>query len=230
MNSENFEGLDTIISKGGDDIAIVVLHGYGANNQDFVPFSKVVLKSKNPTWYFFNGILPTMMGPYETGRCWFPIDMEGLEKSLNSGSFTKFFTSSVPDGLIDASSKVTKALESIRGKFDKVYLGGFSQGSMICADVAFHNSHLVDKLFLLSSTMVSDERWNKTCLNKLPFPIFQSHGIQDPVLPIQGAINLKSFLENTDNDPTYVEFPGAHEVPLEVVNKLELFLRESNED
>lgn len=230
MNSLQFEGLDTIVSKGGEDIAIVVLHGYGANNQDFVPFSKVVLKSKNPTWYFFNGILPTTIGPYETGRCWFPLDMPSYEKSLNSGTYINFFRSSVPEGMVEASLKITKALEVIREKFDRVYLGGFSQGSMVCADIAFHNSHLVDKLFLLSSTMVSQDRWEKSCSKKLPFPIFLSHGTSDPVLPIQGSRNLKSFLENTDNDPLYVEFDGAHEVPFQVVNELELFLRESDEN
>ena len=37
---------------------------------------------------------------------------------------------------------------------------------------------------------------------------------------------LLSLLENFDHDPKYFEFNGAHEVPLNIVNELDLFLRD----
>ena len=132
-----------------------------------------------------------------------------------------------PEGIEEARSKVRGVLKKLRGEFDEVYLGGFSQGSMVSADIAFHNPELVDKLFLLSSTMVSEDIWKKACHSKLPFKIFQSHGVSDPVLPVVGARDLKSFLESSNNAPEYIEFQGAHEVPPIVVTQLDKFLRES---
>ncbi|WP_372652250.1 alpha/beta hydrolase [Halobacteriovorax sp.] len=227
MKVERIQDIDAIVSKKDSNIAVVVLHGYGATYQDFVPFSDIVIKDKNPSWYFLNGITPVVMGPYESGRCWFPIDMMGLERALNNGTFSDFFKGHIPEGIEEARTKVKNVLQNLRTEYDQIYLGGFSQGSMVSADIAFHNPELVDKLFLLSSTMVAESVWSKVCQNKLPFKIFQSHGTVDPVLPIQGARELKSFLEGSDNTPKYLEFSGAHEVPPVVVNELDQFLRES---
>jgi phospholipase/carboxylesterase len=226
MKNENICDLDTIVSEGKKEVAVVVLHGYGADNKDFVPFANYVLKGLNPTWYFVNGVLPTTMGGYETGRCWFPIDMVGLNQAMMTGTFEKFFQSKTPEGLPEASEKLIKLIEHLRETHEKIYLGGFSQGSMMCADIAFHRPDLVDKLFLLSSTMLHPQRWEEVAKKSFPFPIFQSHGVMDPVLPVACARQLKSFLENFDHDPKYIEFNGAHEVPLNVVNELDLFLRE----
>jgi phospholipase/carboxylesterase len=226
MNNIDFCGLDTIVNKADSKTAVVVLHGYGADYKDFVPFSNYVLKSSKPSWYFFNGVLPTTMGGHETGRCWFPIDMVGLNNALMGGNFIPFFQSSVPPGLEEARVHLTKAIERLKETYEKIYLGGFSQGSMLSADVAFHRPDLVDKLFLLSSTMLFPKRWEDQAQKSFDFPIFQSHGVMDPVLPIAGARQLKSFLENFDHDPKYIEFNGGHEVPLNVVNELDLFLRD----
>ena len=227
MKMERIEDVDAIVARRDSKIAVVVLHGYGATFQDFVPFSDIVIKDKNPSWFFLNGIQSVSMGPYESGRSWFPIDMLKLESALNSGTFSEFFKGHTPEGIDEARSKVRGVLEKLRGEFEEIYLGGFSQGSMVSADIAFHNPELVDKLFLLSSTMVSEDVWKKACQSKMPFKIFQSHGVSDPVLPVIGARELKSFLESSDNSPDYIEFQGAHEVPPVVVTKLDKFLRES---
>ncbi|PIK16622.1 hypothetical protein [Halobacteriovorax sp. JY17] len=227
MKVERIEDIDAIVTRRDSKIAVVVLHGYGATFQDFVPFADIVIKDRNPSWFFLNGIQSVSMGPYETGRCWFPIDMYGLEKALNNGTFTDFFKGHIPEGIEEARNKVKSVLLKLKSEFDEVYLGGFSQGSMVSADIAFHNPELVDKLFLLSSTMVAEDVWKKACHTKLPFKIFQSHGISDPVLPIVGARDLKLFLEKSENTPEYIEFQGAHEVPPVVVNGLDKFLRES---
>jgi phospholipase/carboxylesterase len=226
MNNVEYCGIDTIIRKEDSNTAIVVLHGYGADNKDFVPFSDYILKSIKPSWYFFNGVLPTTIGGHETGRCWFPIDMVELNTALVSNNFLSFFQSKVPPGLEDARVKITTAIEKLRETYDRVFLGGFSQGSMLSADIAFHRPDLVDKLFLLSSTMLFPKRWEDQAEKKFDFPIFLSHGLMDPILPIAGARELKYFLENYDHDPKYIEFNGAHEVPLNVVNELDLFLRD----
>ncbi|WP_127714600.1 alpha/beta hydrolase [Halobacteriovorax sp. HLS] len=226
MNAIDFCGLQTIVKEENSDTVVVVLHGYGADYKDFVPFANYILKRKNPSWYFLNGVEATTMGGYETGRCWFPIDMMGLNNALMTGKFLSFFQEKVPEGIEQARLKVTRAIEELRKKYDKIYLGGFSQGSMLSADIAFHRPDLIDKLFLLSSTMLFPERWEKQAEKDFSFPIFQSHGISDPVLPIEGARELKSFLENYDLDHQYHEFSGAHEVPLEIINELDLFLRD----
>ncbi len=215
--------IDTLYQPGDEKSpAIIILHGYGADNQDLAPLSQVMNTKKSYHWYFPNGVEPTNMG----GKCWFPIDMMALQQALMTGQFEKFFSDITPPGMEEAMVKVKSLVDELKEKHGEVFLGGFSQGSMISAHLAFSNPSLVSKLFLLSSTFVAKERWDSLVTGNESFPIFQSHGVMDPVLPIAQARKLNSFLNEKGVSPEYYEFNGGHEIPQNILNKLTSFLEQ----
>jgi phospholipase/carboxylesterase len=221
MEFSRIQDFDTLIKKGDEKSpAIIILHGYGADNQDLAPLSQVMNTKSSYNWYFPNGVQETGMG----GMCWFPIDMMALQYALMNGKFDNFFTNIIPPGMEEAMLKVKSLVLELKEKHGEVYMGGFSQGSMISAHLAFTNPELVSKLFLLSSTFVAKERWEDIVTGNEAFPIFQSHGIMDPVLPIAQARKLNEFLNAKGVVPDYYEFQGGHEIPHNILEKLTNFL------
>lgn len=216
--------LDIIYKAGTSDKAIIVLHGYGASCNDLAPIGQMMDQSGHFHWYFLDAPLSVDIGYGMEGRAWFPIDMMGLQQALMKGSFRSFFADKIPDGFMEASEKVEALLKSLKEKHSSLILGGFSQGSMISSEVAFKNPGLVDKLFILSGTFVSESHWRDLLSHGTSLPIFQSHGSVDPVLPVSEARRLKEFLEENDQNHEYHEFHGGHEIPLPVIQSLSAFL------
>ena len=203
--------------------AVVILHGYGADMNDLAPLTDVLPEPSTGTWYFPNAPLEVPIGPHVTGRAWFPIDMEALEKAMMTGT-TRDFASVIPGGFLEAQEKVSKFVKALDRKPEDIILGGFSQGAMISCDVALHMDSNLKGLVLLSGNMVAKERWEKSVSNRKGQRIFQSHGQQDQVLGFESAENLSKMLENAEADIKFVPFQGGHEIPHSVMKNLAQFL------
>src|SRR5687767_5446130 len=64
--------------------AVIFLHGYGANMHDLFPLWELWHQDQF-SWFFPNGVQSLPMGYYE-GRAWFSIDMEKLERAMQTGT------------------------------------------------------------------------------------------------------------------------------------------------
>ncbi|MCY4643494.1 MAG: hypothetical protein OXB88_02655 [Bacteriovoracales bacterium] len=195
------------------ETAIIVLHGYGANFKDLVPIRKSVKDDELFDWYFPNAPLSIPLGIGLEGRGWFPISIGSLGLDL---------TSKVPDGFQEVSEKVKSLVEEIRESHGKIYLGGFSQGAILSANVAMEWPSLVDKLFMLSGILINENRWRRCVPGVREIPTFQSHGRYDEVLPLSGAKALNEMFRKKPNH-TFLEFDGGHEIPLSAQKALSEF-------
>ncbi len=110
-------------------------------------------------------------------------------------------------------------------RHQKVHLAGFSQGSMMSAKLALENQSLISSLTMLSGVLVSKDIWQKHIAGPVAFSTFQSHGVLDPVLPIQEARKLRDFLISINENHEYLEFQGGHEIPLQVLDGWLKFLK-----
>ncbi len=203
--------------------SIVLLHGYGANMRDLAGLASLSPSFKNYNWYFPDGVLKVPIGPFMMGKAWFPIDMELMNKAMMTGGFEHLFADHTPEGLEEAAGIVKDFIEDIVG--EDYLLGGFSQGSMMANFLTFEKGLRPQKLILLSSTLVARSRFESqlsTC--DWGGPIFQSHGVDDPVLPISMARELKSIFESYHRKVDYHEFSGGHEIPPMVLQSLIQFL------
>jgi phospholipase/carboxylesterase len=225
--------LDNLVSKATQSSpskrCIVLLHGFGANFEDLAPLGEALDPLGNFDWYFPNAPHEIPLAPGYVGRAWFPIDVQRLQLALMQG-VQEPLAKEIPKGLISASSTLENMLKELIPAYSSVIIGGFSQGSMVAADLSLRSSLDIDALILLSSTLIARSRFQENLrsrlqANKPRFKIFQSHGERDPTLPRSGADALYQFWLNEGFDPEYVLFKGGHEIPYEVLDKLQRFLK-----
>jgi phospholipase/carboxylesterase len=225
FTQETSAGIDYLQLLLGEDLpCVILLHGYGASQEDLAPIVQYIPGYENFNWIFPNGTREVPIGPYVQGRAWFPIDMMQLGMASQTGRFEEFFQE-VPGGFVEAKEKLSDFLDNQSEKFSKIHLGGFSQGSMMAIDLAFSRQG-IEQLILLSSTLVAPVHLKKQLENEVDFPIFQSHGKSDPVLPIDLARKLHHIFADKNLSAQYHEFEGGHEIPPLILEKLGAFLNE----
>jgi len=217
----NIAGIETLTVEGNDpSVAVIMLHGYGANMNDLFPLWELWHEDKF-NWYFPNGVLPLPMGYYE-GRSWFSIDMEKLEKAMREGTH-RDMKGSVPPELDSTLAMLEHFVSEVSKKHKTVILGGFSQGAMCTSHLAMKESLKLDGIVLLSGGLLAEEKFPKAA-RALPF--YQSHGTQDPILSIDGARDLEKKLHSLNFSGKLHEFRGGHEIPASVIHEVKSFLKQ----
>ena len=103
-------------------------------------------------------------------------------------------------------------------------LGGFSQGAMVSAEIAFRSDTPLKALILLSPTVVDEPSWRDGIPLRRGLPVFIAHGRQDEVLPFSASARLAETLRTAGLNVTWVPFDGAHDIPRPVVDALNEFL------
>lgn len=204
--------------------AYVVLHGYGADYRDLAPLALEIPTERPYHWYFVNAPFPCPGLEAFGGRMWFPIDMAGLQQAIARDQFREFFNSAIPSGLLEARAQIKQLLLELKQRHTHLVVGGFSQGAMVASLTALELGAEIDGLTILSGTFVAPSLWSDLVSGGVPFPIFQSHGSADPVLPVAEARRLRDFLLQAGVELEYSEFQGGHQIPFEVMERLGSFL------
>lgn len=196
--------LKYLIRKPKIDIArpplLLLLHGYGSNEADLYSFADelpgecLVISARAPLSMAFGGY------------AWYTIHFDSTdgkfsdtEEAIKSRELIKTFL----DELIDKYTVNT----------DKVFLIGFSQGTILSYAVALNYPEKVNYVVGLSGYL------NRDLLPKTINPeevknleIYSSHGTQDQVIPVEWARKTKPFLDKLNIKNSYEEFPVGHGV------------------
>ena len=151
------------------------------------------------------------------GRAWFPIDMLQLQLAMNSGN-PRYLVDKMPSGLLEASSKVSQFLEATGIDLSRAAVGGFSQGAMVASHAVMSCKTLPALLIQMSGTvaghgLIADDKRSKLA-------VFQSHGKSDPILAYSSALALKEWFVKGGTDHSWIDFPGGHEIPNNVIMAL----------
>ena len=221
-------GLKTICRPAREETstAIVLKHGYGADSQDLVPLSSYLDPERKFNWYFPQGRLEVKIAPGLVGYGWFPIDQRFLEQVMGKGNHRRDLSDTRPPGFSDAVEFSTNFYENLTQSYDKVIVGGFSQGAMISLGVSLmapSKNRIVD-LIQLSGHIVEREHVLSLMKNRSPLRFFQSHGRYDSVLPLSGGQALYQSLTESGHQGSWNEFSGGHEIPLSILEQLKKFL------
>lgn len=210
-----------LVKKGKPDgVGIVFLHGYGANGADLFSLADDLSWSDRENWYFPDAPIEVPLGPQFSGRAWFPIPLRELQEGVD-------YSNATPPGLDKAVNHVKNILATL--PHSKLVLGGFSQGAMLATQVALTDPSRFLGLAILSGTLVHADVLKKAAAKakeaNQALPIFQSHGVMDPVLPFEGAVKLNNLLNECGWDGGLLSFRGGHEIPPSVVRELKSYLR-----
>jgi len=182
--------LETIEHETGPDprASIIILHGLGADGNDFVPVAhELDLSAIGPVRFVFphGPTRPVTVNGGHVMRAWY--DIFGLGSSLQRED----------DAGLRESQALVEALiakEKSRGVASgRIVLAGFSQG---CAG------------YLPLAAKLEAERHAANTAT----PIFLCHGTQDPVIPIARARQSRDVLVSSGHAVEWHEYAMPHSV------------------
>lgn len=221
-NQKRVAGLDVIEVPGDPEgNSIIFFHGFGADGFDLFPISQIHKESPRPTWFFPHGPLEIPIQPGYVGKAWFPINFEALKVAYKD---SKVVSSAFPTDLSEPRSIAERLIKELDIPRSKLILGGFSQGAVLATDVALNGKEKIKGLVILSGTLVNEKIWGPLAKEQAGTSFFQSHGIEDTLLPIDRAKDLESLLLENGWQGELHAFRGGHEIPQAILLKMFQFL------
>jgi phospholipase/carboxylesterase len=202
-----------------------LFHGYGADCEDLRSLAQVMNTGHETHWIFPNGPLSVPIGPGWSGSAWWPIDLSRFEKPDDLS-----WTAAEPKELPKLREEILAWIARVEPDWNKVILGGFSQGAMLATDLFLHAPQTPRGLVLLSGALINSAAWTAQAKVRAADParpprFFQSHGQKDQVLPFKVASQLETMLIQAGFKGSLMSFSGTHEIPMNVVEKVNQFLK-----
>jgi len=211
---------------GGRGPLVVLLHGFGAPGNDLVPLADVLHVPTGTRFVFPEGPVSLSFGPRDA-RAWWLIDMARMQTDRMAGR-VRDLSQDIPKGLAPARETMLAFLKAIEQQFGadprKTILGGFSQGAMLSCDLMLRTTQPYAGLIQLSGTLLATQEWAPLLQKRKGLPVFQSHGMQDEILPYVGAEALRDTLIHEGLSVEWHSFRGGHEIPRPVLQRLGTFI------
>jgi phospholipase/carboxylesterase len=206
---------------------IVLFHGYGADAHDLSSLAEVVPLKTPCNWLFPNGPVEVPIGPGWTGSAWWNLDIEKIQREAQMG-MARSMSDESPAELPLVREKVLKMISDLKVPWNKIILGGFSQGGMLAADIALHAPEKPAGLVILSSGLINKKIWSEQ-IQKRPdnskLGFYQSHGQQDSVIALKNAQQMNEFFRSTCGMiGNFRQFQGGHEIPPLVIREMGEFI------
>jgi phospholipase/carboxylesterase len=215
--------LSAITRGGKGQPTIVLLHGYCSSEKDWLPFLKSIHVPAGTRFIFPRG--PQSEGRSDeapTGRAWWHLD---LTSNMRDGELGADLSAEKPAGIVRAAKAVRVLLARRGNRATRPFiLGGFSQGAMVAAQVAFLSEEPLRALVLLSGTLVDEAAWKANYARRKGLHVFIAHGRTDPTLSFKVAERMRAEMVAAGMLVTWFPFDGGHETPSEVIVALNAFL------
>jgi phospholipase/carboxylesterase len=96
---------------------------------------------------------------------------------------------------------------------------------MLSCDLMLRTAQPYAGLIQLSGTLIAKQEWAPLLPKRKGLPVFQSHGMQDEILPYQGAMLLRDELNKFGLTVEWIAFHGGHEIPNVVLKRLGTFIQ-----
>jgi phospholipase/carboxylesterase len=202
------------------EVAVIWLHGLGADGNDFVPIVRELDLTGCPGIRFVFPHAPTMPVTINYGyvmRAWYDILGTDLTQREDEAGLRK--SQVLVEELI--------AREKARGiPSGRIILAGFSQGCAMTLQTGLRYPEKLGGLLGLSGylpihTRLPEERHSANH----DTPIFLAHGRHDPIVPIDRAVKSRDTLEALGYKVEWHEYPMEHSVCLEEVADVSAWFR-----
>lgn len=198
---------------------VIVMHGLGADGNDFVPIANELdLSSVDPVRFLFPNapVIPvTINGGYQM-PAWYDIAVADLAAREDEAGLRR--SQAVIETLI--------AGEKARGiKADRIVVAGFSQGCAMALMTGLrHTERLAGIVGLSGYLPIAATTAAERHAANHETPVFLAHGRQDPVVPLDRALQSRDALAALGYTVEWHEYTMAHSVCMEEIADLNRFL------
>lgn len=203
-------------SLSGNAPLILMLHGYGSDENDLFSFA-----GELPEDYMIISLkAPHSLQPM--GNAWYAINFDAqqgkfsdIEQAVQSRELVKKF--------------IEEAIEAYPIDPEKITMLGFSQGTILSFALGLSYPKLVKNIIGLSGYV--DPNMLKAGYESNDFShlkVYNSHGSVDQVIPVEWARNNKPFLEKLNIDITYEEYPVGHGINPQNFQSFKNWLKQEN--
>lgn len=204
---------------------IILFHGFGADASDLQPLAELIPHAENFNFLFPQGVLEVPIGPGWTGRAWWPINMERLQQA-QSGNQDWDTSIERPDNIERVRHQAMEMIKALGIPWNKIILGGFSQGGMLAVDLALHAPEQPMGLILMSTALVNKAELKPLAPQRQGLSFFQSHGESDQVLTLKNGQRLETLLTQSGMKGRLLKFRGGHEIPTSVLLEIGNYLKD----
>lgn len=212
--------LEKIVSQTGNNpkIAIIWMHGLGADGNDFAPVVPHFNIPKLPIKFIFPHArkIPVTINSGMVMRAWYDI----LSMDIDSRADV--------EGVLASEKLVLELIEEqvAEGfKYEQIVLAGFSQGGAMSLHVSTRLNKKIAGIIALSSylpvaQLLNDEKNS----HNLSTPIFMGHGTQDPVVPYSLGQASRDKLIQADYKIDWHNYPMQHGVCMDELMDIKQWL------
>ena len=179
---------------------LILLHGYGSNEDDLFSFSPEL-----PDDFLIISVRAPLTLGYGS-YAWYSIHFDNTD-----GKFSD------TEEAIVARDKIANFIDEVvlnyKVNTKKIFLLGFSQGTILSYSIALNHPDKVQYIIALSGYVNRDllpEKLDKNSYNNLDF--FISHGSVDQVIPVDWAQNAPELLNELEIKNSYQEYMVGHGV------------------
>lgn len=214
------EQLDSMrYGDGTAEVAVVMLHGFGADYGDLVPLAHAIDPDGVWDWHFLRAPLQLQYAGTVYGRAWFPDREDEMLQALQ-GDYFRDLEALDPSGLVRSGAQVQQYVQRHELNGKTLFVGGFSQGAMVALESVLQDGAAPAGLFLLSGALIAAVRTAEAARSLPGCPFFQSHGTGDVILSFAAGERLHQALVGAGWEGQLHPFGGGHAVPEQVVVEL----------
>lgn len=191
---------------------IILMHGVGSNEKDLFSFANQLPDSF---------LVISLRAPIELGKDsygWYHLSFENGKPISNP---------------IEAEASrlmIIDFINTLKNKHafneKRVYLCGFSQGSIMAYSVGLTVPEKIKGIAIMSGRLLEEVKPIIAGKDKLKnLNVFISHGTNDNVLPVSNAREANTYLKQLGINATYKEYPEPHTISNAMFNDLLIWLK-----
>jgi phospholipase/carboxylesterase len=212
------------IETAPDPVAsVIVLHGLGADGNDFVPVAQELdLASVGPVRFIFphGPTRPVTINGGYVMRAWYDI----LGTDLGAAGQNLEDEAGLCESQVLVEALITR--ENARGiPSSRIVLAGFSQGCAMTFMTGLRFGERLAGLLGMSGYLpLADRTVSERSAANAGVPIFQAHGTADPVIPIARAIASRDALIALGYPVEWHAYPMPHSVCAQEITDMNRWL------
>lgn len=186
--------------------AVILLHGMGADYNDFVPLVSELKLPMSVKFIFPNAtIIPVTINNGLKMRAWYDIlDFGDLHREVDTR------------GVLQSVARINELIEELieEGfKPDHIIMAGFSQGGVISYYTALSSKYDLAGLLVMSGYLPDISPLDVAKVqHKKQLPILVCHGTQDPIVSIAYGRKAIQHLKDFGLSYQWLEYPMQHSV------------------